>query len=125
MEKRSSSPRILDISWGMLEVEGSDHQYKDAKLYPGGSRDWNWRETSTEHNPGIQSSDVLELLEHGAEVIILSRGVLGRLQVQDDTLRMLEDREVIVHVLKTKEAVHLYNDLCEKEAVGALIHSTC
>jgi hypothetical protein len=125
MEQRLPSPRILDISWGKLEVEGCDHPYKDAKLYPGGSREWNWRETGTEHSPGIQSSDVIELLEHGAEVIILSRGVLGRLQVDGDTLRMLEDRKVPVHVLKTKEAVRLYNNLCEHEAVGALIHSTC
>jgi hypothetical protein len=125
MEQRLPSPRIRNISWGKLEIEGCDQPYKDAKLYPGGSREWNWRETGTEHNPGIQSSDVFELLEHGAEIIILSKGVLGRLQVEEDTLRMLENRKVPVHVLKTKEAVRLYNDLCENEAVGALIHSTC
>jgi hypothetical protein len=125
METNLRSPRILDVTWGKLEVEGSDFPYKDAKLYPGGSREWNWRETGTEHNPGIQSADVLELLEHSAEVIILSTGVLGRLQVQDETLRMLDERKVAVHILKTKDAVRLYNDLCEDEAVGALIHSTC
>ena len=125
MKQRLSSPRILNMSWGSLEVEGHEGFYKDAKLYPGGSREWNWRETGTEHNPGIQSADVLELLEHGAEVIVLSRGVLGRLQIQGETLQMLEDRGITFHVLKSKEAVRVYNNLCGKEAVGALIHSTC
>ena len=47
--------------------------YKDAKLFPGGSREWNWRETGTEHVPGIQPADVQELLDHGAKVVVLSR----------------------------------------------------
>lgn len=125
MDQRRSSPRILEISWGKLHVEGINHPYKDAKLYPGGSQEWNWRETGTEHNPGVQISDVLELLDHGSEVVILSRGVLGRLRVQDETIKMLEDNEIKVYVLKTNDAVRLYNDLCRKMAVGALIHSTC
>lgn len=125
MDQRRSSPRILEISWGKLYVGGINHPYRDAKLYPGGSREWNWRETGTEHNPGVQISDVLELLDHGSEVVILSRGVLGRLRVQDETIKMLEDNEIKVYVLKTNDAVRLYNDLCRKMAVGALIHSTC
>jgi hypothetical protein len=38
---------------GRLEVEGKAEPYRDAKLFPGGSREWNWRETGTEHVPGI------------------------------------------------------------------------
>jgi len=38
---------------------------KDFKLYPGGGREWDWRETNTEHVPGIQHADVQELLENG------------------------------------------------------------
>ena len=36
-EKRS--PRIKHVSWGRLEVEGKGEPYKDARLFPGGSRD--------------------------------------------------------------------------------------
>jgi hypothetical protein len=66
MESTNSSPRIKHVSWGRLEVDGKAEPYKDAKLFPGGSRDWNWRETGTGHNPGIQVADVQELLKHGA-----------------------------------------------------------
>jgi len=42
------SPRIVEISWGHLEVEGLGAG-KDFKLYPGGGRPWDWNETGTWH----------------------------------------------------------------------------
>ncbi|MDX1622682.1 MAG: Mth938-like domain-containing protein [Gemmatimonadota bacterium] len=124
-ERRSRSPRIEEISWGELRVEGRDAPYKDAKLWPGGSREWDWNETGTGHVPGVQPADVEELLEHGAETVVLGRGMMGALQVKEETLEMLEDRGVDVHVERTKEAVRRYNELAAAEPVGALIHSTC
>ena len=124
MHDRAVSPRINRIKWGEIEVEG-DHHYKDAKLFPGGSREWNWNETGTQHVPGIQPADVEELLEHDARVIILSQGVYERLQVCPETLQLLQARGIPVHVLKTEKAVQLYNDLREDQAVGGLFHSTC
>src|SRR5512133_110658 len=44
METTNRSPRINHVSWGRLEVEGKAEPYKDAKLFPGGLREWNWRE---------------------------------------------------------------------------------
>jgi hypothetical protein len=46
MEDKIRSPRITHVSWGHLEVEGG-RRFKDAKLFPGGSREWDWRETGT------------------------------------------------------------------------------
>jgi hypothetical protein len=59
------SPRIIHISRGCMEVEGVGRG-KDFRLYPGGGREWDWRETNTEHVPGIQPADIEELLENGA-----------------------------------------------------------
>jgi hypothetical protein len=119
-----ASPRILHLSWGRIEVEGIGTG-KDFKLYPGGGRPWDWRETGTRHVPGIQPADVEELLAQGASVIVLSRGMLGRLQVSPATIAMLEQTGIRVHVEKTREAADLYNSLTEKQAVGGLFHSTC
>ena len=119
------SPRILDCRWGRVRVDGHG-TIKDAKLYPGGARAWDWRETGTRHDPGIQPADVAELVERGATTVVLSRGVLRMLQVCPETLRQLESQGVAVQVLPTPEAVETYNRLAEGEAaVGALIHSTC
>ena len=124
MEREASSPRITGFSWGRLDVDG-DRSFKDAKLFPGGAREWNWRETGTAHDPGIQPADVEELLEHGADVVVLSKGVMERLRICRETLEMLKNRGVAAHVLQTEEAVRLYNELQRKQRVGGLFHSTC
>ena len=121
----SRSPRITRLSWGRLDVEGRDAPFKDAKLFPGGARAWNWRETGTRHKPGIQPTDVAELIEHGATVIVLSQGVHQRLHVCPETLRLLKERNIATYILPTEAAVQRYNELRETEAVGGLFHSTC
>jgi hypothetical protein len=67
------SPHIDRLSWGRLEVRGEDRPYKDGRLFPGGSRGWDWRETGTSHSPGIQPADVEELLKHGVDVVVPSK----------------------------------------------------
>jgi hypothetical protein len=124
VNQEKSSPRILEISWGHMEVEGLGAG-KDFKLYPGGGRDWDWAETGTRHSPGIQPADVEELLTHGATTIVLSQGMDKQLQVDPATHEYLEQRSITVHVAETHEAAEIYNELAETTAVGGLFHSTC
>ena len=124
MAEQQKSPRINHLSWGRLEVDGIG-AFKDAKLYPGGARAWDWRATGTRHVPGIQPADVAELLEHGTEVVVLSKGVLERLQVCPETLALLRTKGIPAHVLPTEDAVRLYNGLATDKKVGGLFHSTC
>ena len=119
------SPLITSLEWGRVEVEGGLGPFKDVKLYPGGAREWDWRETGTRHLPGIQPADVEELLERGVSAVVLSRGMWKRLGVSPATLQVLEARGIRVEALQTKRAVERYNELAGKESVGALIHSTC
>ena len=106
-EQVTRSPKITHLSWGRLEVEGQDSPFKDAKLYPGGAREWDWDETGTNHEPGIQATDVQELLGHGATVVVLAKGFYERLRVRAETLRELEERNVAAYVEQTEEAVRL------------------
>jgi hypothetical protein len=89
------------------------------------AREWDWRETRIRHMPGIQPADVPELLEHGAAMMVLSKGVLERLQVCPETLALLGHRGVPAHVLPTEAAVRLYNELAATQQVGGVFHSTC
>jgi hypothetical protein len=75
--------------------------------------------------PRIQPADVAELLDHGAEVVVLSKGVLERLQVCPETLSLLERKGLPAHVLPTEAAVRLYNELAATQKVGGQFHSTC
>jgi len=125
-EQIKTSPIITFFEWGKLEITGYDSPFRDAKLYPGGAREWDWSETGTRHSPGIQPADVDELLDNGARVIVLSKGVQLKLRTQKETLQYLESKGVEIFVLQTGKAIKKYNELAEAgEQVGALIHSTC
>ena len=124
MDQHKRSPRVIEISWGHIEVEGLGDQ-KDVKLYPGGGRAWDWAETGTRHTPGIQPADVEELLEHGATTVVLSQGMDKMLHIDPATLDYLEQRSILVRVAETREAVDIYNKLAEDVPVGGLFHSTC
>ena len=124
MGQGKSSPRILAISWGHIEVEGIG-EGKDFKLYPGGGREWDWSETGMSHSPGIRPADVRELLDRGAVAVVLSRGMEERLRVDPAALEYLEQQSVEVHVAETREAVQIYNDLAGAVPIGGLFHSTC
>ncbi|MCL6437771.1 MAG: Mth938-like domain-containing protein [Rubrobacteraceae bacterium] len=118
------APRVTGLSWGRIETEiGS---FRDARLFPGGAREWDWGETGTHHHPGVQPADVSELLERGAREVIIGCGFHGRLGVSPETRVFLEGHGIELHVLQTPEAAALYERLCEEgRAVGALVHSTC
>jgi hypothetical protein len=118
------SPKVRSIAWGTIDIDGVG-QFKDAKLFPGGAREWDWTETGTGHSPGIQPADVEELLAAGATTVVLSRGMNLVLEVPAPTVEWLEHKGITVHVLETREAVKRYNELADNNAVGALIHSTC
>ena len=119
------SPRINELSWGRMAIDGVGTG-KDFKLWPGGGREWDWTETGTHHVPGIQPVDVEELLANGSQAIVLTRGRLLRLQTCSQTLSVLEAKGIAVYVAETKKAAQIYNDLASRgEAVGGLFHSTC
>jgi hypothetical protein len=122
--KAIRSPRITHVSWGRMDVDKLGTG-RDFKLYPGGGRAWNWNETGTHHVPGIQPTDVQELLDHGSRVVVLSRGMALALQTCPETLQLLREQGIIYHVEDTKAAVELYNRLAQTEPVGGLFHSTC
>jgi hypothetical protein len=118
------APRIARLAWGQIEVDGHP-PFKDAKIFPGGAREWDWSETGTRHVPGIQPADVQELIDRGAKAVVLSRGVWQRLQVCPETLELLAGSGIEVEVLQTEAAVERFNLLRESVPVGGLFHSTC
>jgi len=120
--------RITDLSWGnmIVSIDGETQEFKDCKIWPGGAREWRWGETGTHHNPGIQPADLAEILEHEVNVIVLSRGQLGRLNVSVETKELLRERGIPYRVEKTKRAIQVFNELTEQgKRTGGLFHSTC
>lgn len=122
---RRPSPRITQSSWGVTVVEGLGPG-GDFKLWPGGGRAWDWTETGTHHSPGIQPADLEELVEHGSDVVILSRGRELQLETSGPAIDWLKERDVRFHIEETGEAIRLYNELASQDVrVSGLFHSTC
>jgi hypothetical protein len=121
---RPNSPRISHLSWGRIEIEGYP-PFKDVRIFPGGAREWDWRETGTRHVPGIQPADVQELIERGAKAVVLSKGFWERLKVCPETVEALAKNDIQIEILQTEDAVQRFNELRENIAVGGLFHSTC
>jgi hypothetical protein len=51
------SPTITHVEWGKIDIDGFG-VFKDVKLWPGGARAWDWRETGMRHDPGVGVADV-------------------------------------------------------------------
>jgi hypothetical protein len=117
------SPLVTAFFWGHIEAAG--RAFKDARLYPGGAEEWDWRKTGTCHDPGIQFADVEDLLGRRPKTVILSRGMALALQVPQKTIDAIRARVPEVIVLQSQKAVAEYNKRCVRESVVALIHSTC
>ncbi|XP_054293822.1 mth938 domain-containing protein isoform X2 [Pongo pygmaeus] len=121
-----TSPEIASLSWGQMKVKGSNTTYKDCKVWPGGSRTWDWRETGTEHSPGVQPADVKEIVEKGVQTLVIGRGMSEALKVPSSTVEYLRKHGIDVRVLQTEQAVKEYNALVAQGVrVGGVFHSTC
>uniref|UniRef100_A0A2K5R9D6 Mth938 domain-containing protein n=1 Tax=Cebus imitator TaxID=2715852 RepID=A0A2K5R9D6_CEBIM len=75
-----TSPEIASLSWGQMKVQGSNTTYKDCKVWPGGSRTWDWRETGTE------PADVKEVVEKGVQTLVIGRGMSEALKAPTQQL---------------------------------------
>ncbi|XP_075054708.1 mth938 domain-containing protein isoform X1 [Mixophyes fleayi] len=73
-----SSPEITSLSWGSMSVAG--RAYKDCKVWPGGSRTWDWRETGTNHHPGVQPADLEEIVKKNVKTLVIGCGMSEALQ---------------------------------------------
>ena len=117
-------PVITNFRWGHIE-DSAGRTFKDARLYPCGAAEWDWRKTGTRHVPGIQIADVEDLLSTRPQTVILTRGVELALQVPDRTVQFVQNAGPSVLVLQTEAAVAEYNRRVRTERVVAIVHSTC
>lgn len=121
------APKVTHFKWGEIEVtevDGTVKKYKDAKLSPAGSKNWDWKATGTQHVPGIQIADLNDIID--ADIFILSRGVDLILQTMPETENYLKNLGKQYYILQSEEAVKKYNELVDAgKKVAALIHSTC
>ncbi|XP_077983695.1 mth938 domain-containing protein-like [Glandiceps talaboti] len=121
-----TSAMISSFSWGSTTL-GDGSSYKDFKIWPGGSRIWDWGETGTHHSPGVQIEDVQEIIEKDINVLVIGNGIQTRLEVPQETLDYVKRKDVEAIVMQSEKAVEKYNNLVQtaENRVGGIFHSTC
>ncbi|QTA78667.1 DUF498 [Desulfonema limicola] len=118
------SPIIEAIQWGSMKLEGYPSG-RDFMIYPGGAKSWDWNESNTSHEKGIQPKDIQFLIDKGAVNIVLATGMNSRLKVSDAAIEFLEKTGIEYCILSTEDAVKEYNRLASTIPVGGLFHTTC
>lgn len=97
---------------------------KDVILCKTLHRGWNWSITNTHHKPGIGTTEIAELVEHGCDFIMISTRFGDMLQLQSSTVKWLIDNKIKYIILNSLDAIKLYNK-CNSKNIGLLLHSTC
>lgn len=125
MQKEIHGVLISGSVWGEIYI--GDETFKDVKCFPENQCvAWDWKKTGTRHEPGIQIADLKELIDGGAEYIILSKGREEALQTHPETIEYLEGKGIPFFQLETTKAIDKYNKLVSGGLkVGGLFHSTC
>jgi hypothetical protein len=124
----TAGTQITHVEWGKMQVtiDGTLYVFKDCKVWPGGAKEWDWNAAGTHHKPGIQPADIMEIIEKGIDVMILSRGMDLMLHTCPETEDLLDERGIEYRIEETNEAVRLFNHLCiQGKRVGGIFHSTC
>ena len=119
---------ITHLSWGKMRInlQGKEYNFKDCKIWPEGASNWDWNLTGTSHETGIQPDDIKEILDHGVEVMILSRGFDLKMKVSPATEELLRSLGIEYHIHDTEKAVEVFNSLFQQgKRVGGIFHSTC
>jgi hypothetical protein len=115
-----SVPRIESYRFGQIVIDGQRYG-NDVIVYPDHVDGRWWREGG--HS--VAPADVREVMEARPEVLVFGRGAVGRMDVPDKTMQMLEAAGIEVIAEPTGQAWETYNRLREERRVVAALHLTC
>jgi hypothetical protein len=73
----------------------------------------------------LSGEDLQQALNAAPEILIVGRGMYGRMGVPDAVREALDDAGVELIDLGTREACEVYNQVREERRVVAALHLTC
>jgi hypothetical protein len=115
-----AAPRIDSYHFGQVVIDGYSHR-RDVIVYPGHVEGGWWREEGHSLSP----ADLWEVLQMCPEVLVIGQGAAGRMDVPDETVRVLEAAGIEVIAEPTSQACESYNRLRQTRRVVAALHLTC
>ncbi len=116
----SNPPEIQAYRFGRIVIDGVVYN-RDVIIFPDRVLS-NWRRRGGHK---LVLEDLVEVLEDGPEVVILGRGVFGRMKVSEDLRESITERGIELVVLRTEGASKAYNEMRERQRVVAALHLSC
>lgn len=111
---------IDSYEFGRIVVDGRAYT-QDLILLPDGIQDSWWRQEG--HR--LQITDVAGVLAAKPEVLIVGQGQPGKMQVDPELARYLQENRIELIEVPTAQACTVYNSLAGKRRVAAALHLTC
>jgi hypothetical protein len=115
-----SKPHIGSFRFGRIVVDGAAYN-KDLIILPDKVLPNWWRDEG--HT--LSMNDLQPVLDAAPEVLVIGKGVFGRLEVPVATYRALEAAGLELVVLRTDKACQRYNELSDRRSVSAALHLSC
>lgn len=112
--------KVEHYSFGSITIDGRTYT-SDVIIYPERvDASW-WRKEG--HNLNIV--DLKDVLKAKPDVLLVGTGSSGLMKVPKETLSHLESNGIEVQVLRTAEAVEVFNRFQSERKVIAAFHLTC
>ncbi len=113
--------RIEHYEFGEIVVDGNKYR-RDLIIFPDKVIENWWRKEG--HRLSIE--DLQVILEYKPEILIIGTGYYGYMKVPREVEQFLIKNNISVHILETKKACNLFNELLKQgKRVAAALHLTC
>ena len=113
--------RIEKYSFGSITIDGKEYR-KDVIILPDRVFSPWWRE----EGHSLSLKDLKEAIEAKPSLLIIGTGAYGVMNIPNEILEKLKEKNIDTVFTKTGEAVKIYNEkLQENKSIIACLHLTC
>ncbi len=113
-------PKIEKYNFGTIVIDGISY-HQDIIIYPEGVYHPWWRKEG--HKLFMQ--DISPIQDIQLNVLIIGTGAFGMMKVPENVQNEIKKMVKELKILKTGEAIKLYNKIKDQQRVSAALHLTC
>ncbi len=112
---------IEDYRFGYIKISGKEYR-NDVKIIGDEVIDKWWRKQG--HRVFVE--DILDILEHGVDIVILGQGEPGMMKADNSLKKYLIEKNIKLIEKPTRDAIIEFNTFIrQNKRVGAGFHLTC
>ena len=94
---------IDNFTFGKITIDNKD--YEDIKIIGGNIIPWQGIEHHT-----VTEQDIIEIAEDKPEYVVIGIGTSGFVNVEEEIISLLKEKNIKAEVLLTKKACYRYNE---------------